>query len=171
MAVLHQLSQEAEAVSFPQIIEKLGQGYSARSARRWLGEIIEEGLVEKSGNKKGTRHRVLQRGHRPGITGNRCFINPRGQKVTTVKAMGLDAIRVRYRHERRSIIHDIILNDLHGNTMETFILNQTAKLIKKEDQLSFIEDVHEDLREINGARIVGLGITHDQLNHWLRVCP
>lgn len=41
--------------------------------------------------------------------------------------------------------------------------------MKKEDQASFIEDVIEDLKEINESRIVGLGITKDQLKNWLNL--
>ena len=55
LSVLHQLSQKAEPISLNQLLEQLGSGYSERSVRRWLGEMIEEGLVEKIGNKKGSR--------------------------------------------------------------------------------------------------------------------
>ncbi|PWU16171.1 MAG: hypothetical protein C5B45_01015 [Chlamydiae bacterium] len=51
--------------------------------------------------------------------------------------------------------------------MHKYVSTQTSKLIKKEDQTSFIEDVMEDLKEIDGDRIVGFGITKDQLKNWL----
>jgi hypothetical protein len=41
------------------------------------------------------------------------------------------------------------------------------KFIKKEDQASFFEDIMEDLKEIDLSRIVGLGITPDQMNAWI----
>ena len=85
----------------------------------------------------------------------------------TVKSIGVDTVRVRYRNERRSMIRDIIERNLHGQGLDRFISSQTPQLVKKEDQRDFIEDLQEDLREIDGARIAGLGITHDQLNHWL----
>ncbi len=84
----------------------------------------------------------------------------------TVKIVGFDEIRVRYRQERRGIIRDIILRRLSGTAMTTYISDQISKLVKHEDQASFVEDVTEDLQEIDLNRIAGLGITPDQLNMW-----
>lgn len=86
---------------------------------------------------------------------------------STVKTINYDEIRVRYRQQRRSIISHIITRNLIGKAMRKYISTQTSKLVKKEDQASFIEDVMEDLKEINEIRIVGLGITKDQLKNWI----
>lgn len=86
---------------------------------------------------------------------------------STVKTISFDEIRVRYRQQRRGVISDIITHNLVGRAMLKYISTQTSKLVKKEDQASFIEDVMEDLKEINEIRIVGLGITKDQLKNWL----
>jgi len=86
---------------------------------------------------------------------------------STVKALGFDEVRVRYRQQRRAIIHDVILNKLSDASMKEYISDQVLKLIKEEDRTSFFEDVIEDLREIDLSRIAGLGITHDQLNMWI----
>ena len=51
--------------------------------------------------------------------------------------------------------------------MKEYVSDQTLKLIKKEDQTLFFEDVMEDLKEIDLNRIAGLGITPDQLNAWI----
>ncbi len=85
---------------------------------------------------------------------------------STIKAMGFDEVRVRYRQQRRSLIGDIIQRKLHGPTMDEFIKTQTQKFVKEEDRVLFTEDVMEDLREIDESRIVGLGITRDQLKAW-----
>ncbi len=85
---------------------------------------------------------------------------------STVKAMGFDEVRVRYRYHRRAIIREIILNLLSGNAMKAYITEQALSLIKEEDRSSFLEDVMEDLKEIDLSRIVGLGITPDQLFAW-----
>jgi hypothetical protein len=82
---------------------------------------------------------------------------------STVKAMGFDEIRVRYRQERRALIRALILNKLTGTTMKEYIYAQTVKLAKEENQKSFLEDVMEDLREMDLSRLAGLGITPDQL--------
>jgi hypothetical protein len=47
LVVLHQLSQEIEPINLPDLLKKLGEGYSERSVRRWLAEMINTGLVEK----------------------------------------------------------------------------------------------------------------------------
>ncbi len=86
---------------------------------------------------------------------------------STVKAMGFDEIRVRYRQQRRDIIRHIILNQLTGASIKEYISSQNIKFIKKEDQASFFEDVMEDLREMDLSRIAGLGITPDQMNAWI----
>lgn len=86
---------------------------------------------------------------------------------STVKTIGFDEIRVRYRQQRRDIIRHIILNKLKGVPMQEYISNQSIQFIKKEDQTSFIEDVMEDLKEIDLIRITGLGITPDQMHAWI----
>lgn len=86
---------------------------------------------------------------------------------STVKAMGFDEVRVRYRTQRREIIRHIIVHQLSGESMRDYISAQTAKLIKQEDLSLFYEDVIEDLQEIDLSRIAGLGITPDQMNAWI----
>ena len=70
-ALLHQLSQEADPIGFSALMSKLDNSYRERSVRRWLVEMIREGLVEKLGHKRGTRYRVVQRTSRP--AGTNCF--------------------------------------------------------------------------------------------------
>lgn len=86
---------------------------------------------------------------------------------STVKAMGFDEVRVRYRQQRRDIIRYIIVNQLSGAPMQVYISSQNIKCIKKEDQAAFFEDIIEDLKEIDVNRIACLGITFDQLNTWI----
>ncbi len=88
---------------------------------------------------------------------------------STVKAIGFDEIRVRYRQQRREIIRHIILNMLSGSAIKDYILSEKINFLQKEDQSLFIEDVMEDLREIDVSRIGGLGITPDQMNAWVEM--
>lgn len=85
---------------------------------------------------------------------------------STVKAIGFDEIRVRYRQQRRAVVRDVIVNGLTGGHMKEYVVLQASKLIKQEDQKSFFEDVMEDLKEIDYNHIAGLGITPDQLSIW-----
>ena len=86
----------------------------------------------------------------------------------TVETVGFDEVRVRYRQQRRSVIQNLILNELIGNSMQEFIVQETSKLPKK-DQNLFLEDLMEDLREIDASRIAGLGITQEQLQKWKKL--
>jgi hypothetical protein len=85
----------------------------------------------------------------------------------TVKAVGVDEIRVRYRQQRRAVIREIILKKWVGNDMTHYIKTASNTLVAPNDYDSFVEDVLEDLQELNQNRIVGLGITMDDLNAWI----
>ncbi len=73
LAVLHQLSQEAEPVSLPELLKKLGSEYVERSVRRWLSEMVDEGLVGRIGHKKGTKYQIINRDKREIDTSGSCF--------------------------------------------------------------------------------------------------
>jgi Fic family protein len=62
--VLHQLSTEPHPIGMVELLEKLGPNFSERTVRRWLSELVYEGLVERSGQKRGTKYSVLQRSER-----------------------------------------------------------------------------------------------------------
>lgn len=85
----------------------------------------------------------------------------------TVQSIGFDAIRVRYRQQRRMLIRDIILKKLTGIAMQKYIRMQTKKHVDKNAEAAFIEDTLQDLQEIDASRIAGLGVTVEQLNVWL----
>lgn len=84
----------------------------------------------------------------------------------TVSSLGFDEIRVRYRQQRRDIIRHIILNHLHNDAMDRYIQKQSKTVVKKNELASFIEDIYEDIKQINASRLVGMGITQQQLRDW-----
>jgi len=87
---------------------------------------------------------------------------------STVKMMGFDEIRVRYRQERRGVVRHIVLNSLFGKAIEEYAASQAIQLIKEADREFFVHDVVEDLEHIDQIRIVGMGITPGQLAVWLK---
>lgn len=87
---------------------------------------------------------------------------------STVKAIGFDEVRVRYRQQRRTLIRDVILNRLVGTAMMDYISTQTGKLVAEKDQKAFLADILEDFEEMDQSRIAGLGITPDQLERWVK---
>lgn len=52
------LRQQKAPIDTPEILRQLGEAYSERSVRRWLKEMIEEGAVEKYGEKRATKYAV-----------------------------------------------------------------------------------------------------------------
>ncbi len=88
---------------------------------------------------------------------------------STVKTIGFDEIRVRYRQQRRGLIRNIILNNLIGGKMRIYIDSQTDQFIPKKDQAAFLEDVMEDIRQMDQSRVIGTGITSKELERWLKM--
>lgn len=88
---------------------------------------------------------------------------------STIKSIGFDAIRVRYRKERRSLVRNIVLKQLVGPAIDEYIRSQGAGEIREQERQAFVEDVLEDLKEIDKSRIASLGITHEDLEAWLRL--
>ncbi len=71
--VLHQLSQQSEPISLPELLNNLGEGYFERTVRRWLSELVEDGLVAKIGLKRGTKYQVIRRAERLSGKNGGCF--------------------------------------------------------------------------------------------------
>lgn len=86
----------------------------------------------------------------------------------TAEAVGFDEVRVRYRQQRRRVIGDIIAHQLTGEALDEYLAGEAARGIPEEHREGFLEDIREDLEEISPQRIAGLGITRQQLEHWLR---
>lgn len=63
---------------------------------------------------------------------------------STVKALGFDEVRVKYRQERRMLIREIVLKKLAGSKLKKYVHDQTAKKVPKQARKNFIEDVFED---------------------------
>lgn len=85
---------------------------------------------------------------------------------TTVKTIGFDEVRARYRTRRRTVIREIILQHVAGKKLKKTIESQALKWVSKEDREAFIGDVLEDLQYIDENRLAGLGVTVEQLNAW-----
>ena len=88
---------------------------------------------------------------------------------STVKALGFDEIRVRYRQQRREMIREIILQKITKAKVQTYIQQEAKRMIPEEHRKAFVEDVKEDLVQIDESRIVGLGVTPQQLDECLKL--
>ncbi|MDP1614423.1 MAG: Fic family protein [Methylococcales bacterium] len=85
---------------------------------------------------------------------------------STIKALGFDEVRVRYRTQRRDMIREIILQKPPIESLKQYVFSQTTQKIPQKDQAAFIKDLDEDLEQIDESRIVGLGITLTELQNW-----
>ncbi len=85
----------------------------------------------------------------------------------TAEAMGVDAVRVRYRAQRREVLRNIILERLSGNAL-TARLQDAADAIAAPDRAAYLQDLQEDVRELSPSRLAGLGVTREDYQHWRR---
>jgi hypothetical protein len=88
---------------------------------------------------------------------------------STVKSLGFDEVRVRYRQKRREIIREIIIKGFVGIQIKEYIKSEATKSLPEKVREMFIEDVFEDLEQINESRLVGLGVSPDELSSWLKL--
>lgn len=88
---------------------------------------------------------------------------------STVKAIGFDEVRVRYRGQRRAVIREIILEKLTGSAIKQYAVTEAKKLVPATDLDAFIEDIFEDLEQMDESRLAGLGVTPKQLQIWLHI--
>lgn len=59
MAVLKAVEQQKHPIHLPYLLTILGPDFAERSVRRWLNECVLEGLIEKTGHKRGTRYQII----------------------------------------------------------------------------------------------------------------
>lgn len=86
----------------------------------------------------------------------------------TVEAINFDPVRVQYRQQRREIIRHIILHQLHGPSAEKFIESELVKTVQPDDQAQVSRNIHEDLEQLGVHSMVGLGVTPEELEAWLK---
>lgn len=58
-AISQALKAKKIPVSLPELLEVLGTDFAERSTRRWLNEMVRDGLVKKIGHKRGTRYQLI----------------------------------------------------------------------------------------------------------------
>lgn len=88
---------------------------------------------------------------------------------STVKAMGFDEVRVRYRQERRKVVREVILQGLTGDAMRRHAQAGAERMVPKSERNAFVEDIIEDLEQMDESRLAGLGVTTEQLRVWRRL--
>ncbi len=86
---------------------------------------------------------------------------------STVKALGFDEVRVRYRKLRRNCVREIILQPIIGFNIQDYIKKKSEEIVPIPDQKAFLEDVLEDIKHLDYIRIAVLGVSSQELDDWL----
>ena len=84
----------------------------------------------------------------------------------TIKAIGFDEVRVRYRKERKEVVREVILQNFVGAQLQQYVKKRASRLVSDSNHDAFVEDILEDLEQMDDARLAGLGITPEQLKAW-----
>ena len=85
---------------------------------------------------------------------------------STIKAIGFDEVRIRYRKERRELVREIILQGLIKTNLLEYIKKSASLLVPNSQHDAFAQDVIEDLEQMDESRLAGLGVTPQQLKTW-----
>jgi hypothetical protein len=103
MTILRQLGQESDPITLTQLLEKLGDPFKARSARRWLNQLIEEGSVKKVGQKRGTKYQIVGRtndnGRSTGDIISSCFSSTSVQVIQRIRKPLFERTPMAYRED------------------------------------------------------------------------
>lgn len=59
MAVFSILRQNKHPLALGELLEILGSDFAERTIRRWLNEMVQEGIVKRIGQKRGTRYQAV----------------------------------------------------------------------------------------------------------------
>ncbi len=85
MAVLRQLGLESEPISLPELMLRLGKGFKERSVRRWLSLLVQEGVVNKVGQKRGTKYIAVGRSEDANGEVSSCFSSASLEAIKVIK--------------------------------------------------------------------------------------
>ena len=86
VAVLECLRRADGVLGLPDVLALLPPGFAERSVRRWLGELVDEGAVARSGRKRGTRYRAVSVGRvQSGPRGASQVADERAPLISTVQ--------------------------------------------------------------------------------------
>lgn len=73
LALLWHLGQEFEPISLSDLVDRLEEKHSLRTIRRWLTQLIEEGVVKKIGTTKGVKYLVIKSSNQSTGDESSCF--------------------------------------------------------------------------------------------------
>ncbi len=87
----------------------------------------------------------------------------------TSDALGIDQTRVRFRQARRQLLGEVIRLQLTEPQLSAYLQRYIAEHIPRDSHAAFLSNVEEDLRLLSPSRMVGLGVSHEQLQQWQKL--
>lgn len=86
----------------------------------------------------------------------------------SVESVGYNFIRIKYRQQRREVIKYIIEHLLNKSESLIFIEKKSEELIPEINREAFINVINEDIQSLSINQIMGLGISAQEFNKWLK---
>jgi len=83
-----------------------------------------------------------------------------------IESMGFNEARIRFRTELRGMLREIILKKLTRKHLQYYIESYVLSNIPKAFQVECMNLIREDLKNMGPERIVGLGISRQELEEW-----
>jgi Fic family protein len=88
---------------------------------------------------------------------------------TQIESFGeIDALRIKYRSERRKVISYLINNNLGQDSAELAAKSVLAD-VPEEHWGEFISHIKEDLENLHEGNLIGLSVTLSQFNKWKKI--
>ena len=179
------LSQHAERWNSPAEIKTEIADVPDRTLRRWLGELVREGIIERSGSRKGTRYRwkpvAKEEQRQPAVVAGtnagrsttqvQSVFSPESEQLLkrSVQVVGFDEIAALYRSLRRALVADLVRSLVPPAEVMGFIESHITDQVQPQHRDKFTQDVVAELNHLNISRMGGLGITREQLAAWLNL--
>lgn len=83
LAALKKLKADKKSVQLLEVMPILGDQFSERSVRRWMQELVFTGLVERTGQKSGTRYQLIFK-DKATLNENKFSFSTQSQKILQV---------------------------------------------------------------------------------------
>lgn len=86
-----------------------------------------------------------------------------------LESMDFNDVLMRFRTELRGLLREIIVRQLNGSPMQSYIKKEIAEKIPDEFREACEQWINDELKYMGPERIVGLGITKEELLAWRKL--
>jgi DNA-binding transcriptional ArsR family regulator len=138
-----------------------------RTLRNWLRDLVEEGAIERRGERKGRRYRLV--GRSVAIVPATGTLTVQGQTPAVVSIFTAESQALIKRVEAPLYTRPPATH--REDWLQTYVPNKSAYLhvpsnVEPQHREKFISDVLAELEYLDASRIGGLGLTREELEAW-----